>query len=179
MGLASDRGQDGVEPVDTVVVVGTYRLGLVVGCSQDGRVVVVGQVVLVVLFDQGIQVAMVVGADNRLVADSQAVRLEMDIQRAVVEPENQVVVDFAEFVDVVDILAVAVVVSSLALEACPAVVAMFLLKMQAASQDDQATSFVAVVGLVVQAAATWVVVEFDPVVAAFVVRRVVDTVACH
>lgn len=39
--------------------------------------------------------------------------------------------------------------------------------------------FAVVVGPAVQAVATWLGVEFDQAVAAFVVRRVVDTVACH
>lgn len=131
MDLASDRDRDGVEPVDTVVAVGTYRQGLVVGYSQDVRALVVGLVVLAASFDQGNRVVMVVEADNRVVVDSQAVRLAMDIQGVVVVVENRVVVGFAAFVDVVDILVVvvAVVVGSLALVAYPVGVAMLLLRM--------------------------------------------------
>lgn len=111
------------------MVVGTYRLVLVVGYSQDGRALVVDQLVLAASFDRGNQFVMVVAADSRVVeADSQAVQLETDIQFVVVEGENRVVVvAFAAFVFVVDKLAVAVVVDSLALAACPAVVVMLLL----------------------------------------------------
>lgn len=115
------------------MVVGTYRLVLVVGYSQDGRALVVDQLVLAASFDRGNQFVMVVAADSRVVeADSQAVQLETDIQFVVVEGENRVVVvvvAVAAFVFVVDKLAVAVVVDSLALAACPAVVVMLLLWM--------------------------------------------------